>query len=67
MDYDTWKTSPPEPKVVGKCHYCGAELYENCEYTHDRNEDEWYCDDYCYVNKMCEAGDLVTEVKNNDA
>lgn len=26
--YDTWKTTPPESKIVGECDHCGAELYE---------------------------------------
>lgn len=63
MDYDTWKTSPPEPRIVGKCARCDGELYANITYTHDRNEDEWFCDDECFVEKLREAGDLVdTEI-----
>jgi hypothetical protein len=61
-DYDTWKTTPPEPTIVGKCAHCDAELYSLCEYVHDYNEDEWFCDDDCFVKKLREAGDLVTEV-----
>jgi hypothetical protein len=66
-DYDRWKTSPLEPTVVGECAHCGAELYANCEYTHDRNENEWFCDDECYVEAYRECGSLATEVKSNDS
>jgi hypothetical protein len=65
-DYDTWKTSPPEPNVVGECRYCGVELYDGCEYVHDRNDDEWYCDDECCVNHLRHKGDIVTESIEND-
>lgn len=61
-DYDTWKTSPPEPRIVGYCDHCDAELYANCEYTHDRNESEWFCDIACFIEKLCDSGDIVTEV-----
>jgi hypothetical protein len=61
-NYDAWKTSPPEPDVVGKCAHCEADLYIGCEYAHDRNENEWYCGDTCYVDAKRESGDLVTEV-----
>lgn len=63
-DYDTWKTTPPEPRIVGKCAHCDAELYANCEYTHDRNEDGWFCDTECFVKKLREAGDLVDDEIN---
>jgi hypothetical protein len=66
-DYDRWKTTPPEPTVVGKCEHCNAELYANCEYTHDRSDNEWFCDVECYVHQRLEAGDLVTETISNDA
>jgi hypothetical protein len=26
--YDNWKTSPPEPKVVGKCAQCKEDIVE---------------------------------------
>ena len=61
-DYDTWKTTPPEPDIVGKCAYCDAELYAKCEYVQYRNDDEWFCDDDCFVKKLREEGELVTEV-----
>jgi hypothetical protein len=60
-DLDRWLTTPPEPKVVGKCAHCDAELYANCGYVHDRNENEWYCDTDCFVAKLREADDLVTD------
>jgi hypothetical protein len=42
---------------------CGAELYAGCDYTYDRYDDEWYCDDSCYVERKRTAGDLMTEMK----
>jgi hypothetical protein len=66
-DYDTWKTSPPEPKVVGRCHYCDGDLYADGDYVHDRNENEWFCDTDCFLEKLRDAGDLVTETIDNDA
>jgi hypothetical protein len=66
-DYDRWKTTPPEPTVVGKCDDCDAELYVHTAYVHDRNEDEWFCDVDCFISKLSNAGDLVTEVKSHDA
>jgi hypothetical protein len=29
--YDRWKTSPPEPKVVGSCEHCAEEISEGEE------------------------------------
>jgi hypothetical protein len=66
-DYDRWKTTPPEPDVAGYCRYCDAELYAGCEYVHDRSEQEWFCDDDCYVKKQRDNGEIVTEVISNDA
>jgi hypothetical protein len=66
-DYDRWKTTPPEPDVVETCTYCGGELYDRCDYVHDRNEDEWFCDDNCFIEHKREIGDLATEVISNDA
>jgi hypothetical protein len=66
-DYDRWKTTPPEPTVAGKCDYCNAELYADCDYVHDRSEGEWFCDIECYVHQRLESGDLATEVKSHDA
>jgi hypothetical protein len=60
-DYDTWKTSPPEPKAIAKCAYCGGDLYADGDYVHDRNENEWFCDTDCFLEKLRDAGDLVTE------
>ena len=66
-DYDTWKTTPPEPDIVGKCDYCDDELYAGCDYLHDRNENEWFCGMNCYLDKRREGGDLAMEVINRDA
>ena len=59
---DRWLTTPPEPDVIGECDYCGGDLYANCDYLHDRNDDEWFCDDECYLDKKREDGDLGTEI-----
>jgi hypothetical protein len=64
---DRWLTTPPEPDVVGKCAYCDAELYAGCEYTRDRENNEWFCDTACYTNKKSEEGVITTEAINNDA
>lgn len=61
MDYDTWKTTPPEPSVARECSYCQADLYVGCDYVHDRNNDEWYCDDNCFIEDLRDKGELVTE------
>lgn len=61
-DFDRWLTTPPEPDVIGQCDYCECDLYRGCDYVHDRNTDEWFCDDHCYVNKRRDTGDVVTEV-----
>lgn len=65
-DYDTWKTTPPEPTVIGKCTHCDGDLYAGCDYVHDRVEDEWYCDDICFLHQRREAGDLVTKTINEE-
>lgn len=59
--YDDWKTMPPEPKVVDYCGACGADLYEGCEYTCDRNNGDYYCDDNCLLDQLRKHGDVVTE------
>jgi hypothetical protein len=61
-DYDTWKTTPPEPTIVSKCAYCDAELYADCDYVHHHDEDEWFCDDDCFVKKLRDGGELTTGV-----
>lgn len=61
-DYDTWKTTPPEPNIAGKCAGCDADLYAGCDYVKDRVDSEWYCDTDCYVERLREAGDLASEV-----
>ena len=55
---------PPRGEgVVDTCANpkCGAELYAGCDYTYDRYDDEWYCDDSCYVERKRTAGDVLTE------
>ncbi len=61
MNYDTWKTTPPEHSVIGKCACCDGDLYANCDYAHDRISEEWYCDDNCFLDHIRDNGDLVTE------
>ena len=60
-NYDAWKTTPPEPDIVGQCCECHGDLYANCEYTYDRDNDEYFCDDGCYVEHKREAGIIVSE------
>jgi hypothetical protein len=66
-DYDTWKTSPPEPKAIAKCAHCECDLYADGDYVHDRNENEWFCDTDCFLEKLRDAGDLVTETIDNES
>ncbi|MDI3528300.1 MAG: hypothetical protein PWQ23_119 [Thermoanaerobacter sp.] len=44
-----WLTSGHEPqrksKILGKCKYCGEEIYNDSEYV--EYEGNLYCDTYC--------------------
>ena len=31
--YDDGRPEPPEPKIVGRCHVCGGEIYDNERYA----------------------------------
>lgn len=54
--------NPPEPLIAGKCEYCHAELYADCEYVRCANTNRYYCDDNCYVEQQRGEGELTTEV-----
>jgi hypothetical protein len=43
-DYDTWKTTPPEPETVGSCAECRNEIYAGEEILVTVNDEKIHTD-----------------------